>query len=355
MLNTKSHMNPRLAITHLPAKRNKLLWWDIGLVVMIALCLTFVLVRSSATLSGVLPTAFLEQRPAAIVDVPPPAPSIGTNQTDLFTALASSDAGVRAQAAYQLGTIHASDAADALLLATYDPDRGVREQATFALGEINAVKAIPRLDELQIVQGNTFIKEAAYQAQEKITRQVAAALNVSRADIQALTVAQDGIAYAVVSDRLYTLNDEGQWFYINHLPDTFSDIAAAPGGQVLYVATQSSGLYRSQDGGETWEYLEFGSQTPTQLAVTAVVIHPENAGQMYIALAAPGANPDHLDALGTFASGDGGKTWTWLNNSPNLSVTRHLVIDRSTPGYLYGLTEDGPWRYTLPGVVPDPN
>lgn len=354
MFHTRPHSNNGFAIRHAPARKGKFLVWDIAMVVAIALALTFVAMRSNTSVASWITHALVPDR-SANVPVPPPAPYNGPTPAQLIAALKSPDSTERAKAAYQLGAMHETDAADALLLATYDPDRSVREQATFALGEMNAIKAMPRLRELTIVQGNTFIKTAAIEAQQKITRRVAAELNVSSLDVQALAVAQNGIAYAVVSDRLYTLNAESQWLYINQLPDALSDIAVGPDGQLVYVATRSAGLYRSVNGGETWEFLEFGLDTPTSLVVTAVAIHPENVRQLYIALAAPGANPDQLDSLGVSTSNDGGKNWVALSHSPSWSVTRHLVIDRTTPGYLYGLADDGPWRYALPSVVPDPN
>jgi HEAT repeat protein len=57
---------------------------------------------------------------------------------------------------------------DALLLATYDSESLVVEQTATALGKIGAVQAVPRLSELQVVQGSSYVKVAANKALEKI-------------------------------------------------------------------------------------------------------------------------------------------------------------------------------------------
>jgi len=94
--------------------------------------------------------------------------------------------------------------------------------------------------------------------------------------------------------------------------------------------------------------MQFGLQTPTQLTVTAVVINPGNTEQVYVALSAAGSNPDLPNSLGIASSSDGGMTWEMLPDSPTWSVTHQLVLDRTSPGYLYGLSDVGPWRYELP-------
>jgi hypothetical protein len=98
--------------------------------------------------------------------------------------------------------------------------------------------------------------------------------------------------------------------------------------------------------------MQFGLQTPTQLTVTAVVVNPGNTAQVYIALSAAGSNIDQPNSLGIASSIDGGTTWVMLADSPTWSVTRQLVLDRTAPEYLYGLSDVGPWRYELiPGAA----
>ena len=242
--------------------------------------------------------------------------------------------------------MHAVGATDALVAATYDSDALVREEAAAALGEIGTLQALPRLQELQLVSGNTYIEIAAFEAQAKIIKNIAAVFNVPPSGVQAWAVAQNGAAYAAVYNELFTLRGEN-WMHVSQFPDTPNSLSVNLDGQSLFVATNSSGLYRSQDRGTTWEPMQFGLQTPTQLTVTAVVVSPGNTEQVYIALSAAGSDSDQPNSLGIASSTDGGKTWVMLPDSPTWSVTRQLVLERMAPEYLFGLSDVGPWHYDL--------
>ena len=271
---------------------------------------------------------------------------------ELISALyAPTTSGKRANAAIALASMHAVGATDALVAATYDSDARVREEAATALGEIGTLQALTRLQELQIVSGNVYIQIAAFEAQGKIVKNIAAAFNVPPSGVQAWAVAQNGAVYAAVYNELFNLRDEN-WTHVSQLPDTPNNLSASLDGQALFMATDPSGLYRSQDSGATWEPMQFGLQTPTQLAVTAVVVSPGNTAQVYVALSAAGTNNAQPNSLGIASSSDGGRTWVMLPDSPTWSVTRQLVLDRTAPEYLYGMSDVGPWRYELiPGAA----
>ncbi|MCA1553013.1 MAG: hypothetical protein LC737_01405, partial [Chloroflexi bacterium] len=70
---------------------------------------------------------------------------------------------------------------------------------------------------------------------------------------------------------------------------------------------------------------------------------------VYAALAATvGTSEVHVSALGVYHSTDGGETWRALSDTPQDAATTRLVIDPTAPRYVYGLTEDGAWRSTMP-------
>ncbi len=336
-------------VTHWGSTRSsRLVFWDITLVLAIVLSFAFLAARTNVAWVTRLAGALGQGRSAT--EEPLRGAVDSTSVSELISALKDPNASVRMMAAQELGARHAVGATDELLAATYDSNARVRAEAAAALGEIGAIQALPRLQELQVVSGNTYIGIAAFDAQSKITNNVASALKVPRSSVQALAVAQqalavaqNGAAFAAASNELYALH-EGAWQYVGHLPDSPNNISAASDGQLLFMATNSSGLYRSQDGGKTWEHMQFGLQTPTQLTVSAVVVDPQNARQVYIALAA--TNGDQQNPLGIAASDDG-KSWAMLPGSPSSSATRLLIIDLTTPMYLYGLSDVGPWRYEL--------
>jgi hypothetical protein len=268
-----------------------------------------------------------------------------------MTELVDSAPNVRVNAALALASMHAVGATDALIAATHDSNGQVREEAAAALGEVGTIQALPRLQELQIASGNIRIEIAAVEAQGKIVKKVAAALNVAPASVQVWAVAQNGATYAAVSNELYALHGEN-WTPVSPLPDTPNSLSVSFDGQTVFVSTNSSGLYRSVNSGTTWEQMQFGLQTPTQLTVTAVVVSPVNTEQVYVALSTPGSNSGQPNSLGIASSSDGGKTWMALPDSPTWSVTSQLVLDRTIPGYLFGLSDVGPWGYDLrPGPV----
>ncbi|MCL4395933.1 MAG: HEAT repeat domain-containing protein [Chloroflexi bacterium] len=330
-----------------PNRDPRLLTWDLVLVAAIAVGVFFLATQANEAHATKETNA--SQDSASNAAIPVTGPINRPRVTDLITQLKDPAAAVRASAADALGSAGAATAENALLAATYDSDTHVREEAAAALGEIGQVDALPRLRELQIVQGNIYIELAAFEAQARITRQVATTIGVPYGQIQALTVAQDGTAYATAGQELYTRPVDGAWRPTSRLPDTPNNLSPGPDGSLVYLSTDASGLYRSQDAGKTWEHLQFGMQTPTQLTVTAVVVNPENVDQIFIALAANGSNPGQQNSLGVSVSNDSGQTWVPLLDSPTWSVTRTLIVDRTTPEFLYGLSDVGPWRYQLNG------
>ena len=342
-----THANPHTH-SNMPwhTTRHPRLWMDAILALVIVLSLAFLATRTNSAFASAV-RAFLPGRSAEVEQEPLLRSVDRATVPELIAALKDPVPSVRISSAEALGSKHAEAASDALLAATYDSNARVREEAAAALGEIGDIKTLPRLRELEAVSGNTLVEMAAFEAEGKITADVAAALNVPRSGVQALTVTQNGVAYAAALNDFYTLRGNA-WQQISHLPAIPNDISAAPDGRLIFMSTDSSGLYQSQDGGGTWEHLQYGMQTPTQLKTTAVAVNPRNTDQVFAALAVNGSTSDLLNPLGIASSNDGGKTWSMLPNSANSTVTRALIIDRTNPRLLYGLSDVGSWGYQLP-------
>jgi photosystem II stability/assembly factor-like uncharacterized protein len=101
------------------------------------------------------------------------------------------------------------------------------------------------------------------------------------------------------------------------------------------------GIYRSLDGGASWE--QFGEATLGGRCCSALVVDPSNGNTVLAAitraggfpeLAAAKGHPDATGDLGVFRSLDRGVTWARLTGLPNLSATS-LVIDPSSSSRLY--------------------
>ncbi|MDE3088484.1 MAG: HEAT repeat domain-containing protein [Chloroflexota bacterium] len=346
MAHAKSNVRSHPAIHWQTTRNPRQVFWDVILLLGIALLLAFLSTRVDSALLSRVAGILTQSRPVT-QDEPVLQPVDWASVADLVSALKDPNPSVRVSAAEALGSKHALAATDALLAATYDSNTQVREEAAAALGDLGAIQALPRLEELQILSGNTYIEIAAFEAEGKITKEVGAAIGVPRSSVQALTVAQNGTAYAAALNEFYALND-GEWQHVGQLPASPNDLSAGPDGRLIFMSTVSAGLYRSQDGGKTWEHLQYGLQTPTQLKTTAVVVNLKNVDQIYVALAVNGSTSDLLNPLGIVSSNDGGKTWLMLPDSPNSSVTSALIIDRTNYRFLYGMSDVGPWGYQLP-------
>ncbi len=278
----------------------------------------------------------------ALKDAPPAATPI------LLAALADPDPGVRSGAAKVFGLRRESRVVIPLLDLTHDPVARVREAATWSLGEIGSLQAVPRLEQLQVVEANAGVQEAARISESQMRTNVAKAIGVKPSEVLGLAVAaSSGEAYAVTASDLYVLHDSA-WERVSALPDVPTGISTAPDGRLIYLATASTGLYNSRDGGQKWQHVQFGMQTPTQLTTTAVAIDPNDVSRIYLALAASGLDPNKKSPLGIFASVDGGATWSLLPGSPAHALTTRLILDPAWLGYLFGVADETPWRYTLP-------
>jgi photosystem II stability/assembly factor-like uncharacterized protein len=84
-------------------------------------------------------------------------------------------------------------------------------------------------------------------------------------------------------------------------------LAVAPDG-AIYAGVQPAGLFRSDDGGESWIHLDGLQKHPTRphwspggagLILHSLVIHPEDPARIWIG----------VSAAGVFYSGDAGATW----------------------------------------------
>ncbi len=272
----------------------------------------------------------------------------------LMTGLNDPDQGVRAGVAQVLGLRLEYPAIAALTEATRDQNASVRREAVKSLGAIDAWQALPRLEQLLVNEENSDVRQAASVAKEAFMQQMALEIGVPASQLRDLSVTTGNLPriYAVTSTDLYTRHGT-EWTLVSRLPDAPQALATGNEPTLIYLATVSAGLYRSLDGGETWEYVQFGLQTPTHLTITAIVVDPQNSQQVYIALASPGAEPGVKDPMGITVSKDDGATWSFLEDSPMDAVITRLVIDPQWQGNMFGMAADTPWRYALPSDVPN--
>jgi photosystem II stability/assembly factor-like uncharacterized protein len=112
---------------------------------------------------------------------------------------------------------------------------------------------------------------------------------------------------------------------------------------VLVLATHY-GLFRSQDGGTSWQEVAGGSNQPMAGLMTySLTYSPLNSQRLYV-LTQPAVIP-HAGTVGLYTSADGGSTWKLSIASESITTSTIFVVapgnDTSDEVYVY-LSELGP-------------
>jgi len=121
-------------------------------------------------------------------------------------------------------------------------------------------------------------------------------------------------------------------------------------GEVLYLGTESAGLFRSDDGGQTWVALtdQMGLPMPTA-SVTALAAAED--GAVYAAIGYwLGTSEARLTPWGVYVTSDGGASWTqWVGPAANAPIVA-LQPDDADPGLVLAQVEgsDAPLAYRAP-------
>ena len=112
--------------------------------------------------------------------------------------------------------------------------------------------------------------------------------------------------------------------------------------------TNGSGIYRSADGGNTWNLALGGDEG------TSVIFDPTNGNTVYAALGNPAGDP--LLKNGVYKSTDGGQTWVEVlaetSTTGNIIGRIALAVAPSSPTTLYAAVEN-PNPLTCPLVPPN--
>ena len=165
-------------------------------------------------------------------------------------------------------------------------------------------------------------------------------------DVEALPDDPSTIFVASASGGLWKTTNRGQTWrnvFSDQAVSTFGDVAIAPSDpNVLYVGTgeqnnrQSSswgnGVYRSDDGGETWRHLGLVETRH----IGKVLIHPTDPETAYVA--ALGNLWRGNEERGVFRTRDGGRTWEHVLYVDEFTGAVDLVMDPQDPEALYAAT-----------------
>jgi photosystem II stability/assembly factor-like uncharacterized protein len=132
--------------------------------------------------------------------------------------------------------------------------------------------------------------------------------------------------------------------------------SVAPSGRSLYAGVEPAGLFRSEDGGQSWRHIAGLRDHPSRpkwtpggggLILHSLVPHPSDARQLWVA----------ISAAGVFHTADGGESWAPRNrgtradflpageNDPEYGQCVHsLVLAPGTAERLYQQNHCGMYR-----------
>jgi photosystem II stability/assembly factor-like uncharacterized protein len=146
---------------------------------------------------------------------------------------------------------------------------------------------------------------------------------------------------------IFSEDGGAHWALSNLIEGVGTEVAFGPKGNA-YVAIEPGDLYRSTDGGETWELLVRNLTSGIELQDS----DPALSGPVLTSLAVDPQNPDRLYAGftrgGVMVSEDGGASWQASSSGmvPEASIM-DLVTDRANPGVVYAAALDsGVYRST---------
>lgn len=159
------------------------------------------------------------------------------------------------------------------------------------------------------------------------------------AHVKGLVIDPNSQVYALTNEGLF-VNAGGDWDKLETLPEVAVSLAVTSSdAQILYAGTPSSGVYRSTDGGQSWESVSAGLDMAPGVAlrVTALAVDDENPEQVAVATAY--GLGSQLAGGSIYQSFDGGAAWTKLGDTQEvvekLSLNGGVVYAATSKGLTY--------------------
>jgi photosystem II stability/assembly factor-like uncharacterized protein len=136
-----------------------------------------------------------------------------------------------------------------------------------------------------------------------------------------------GTTWSPVSDGHFRSSSVGAVAQCEANPD----VVYAGMGEVALRGNimQGDGAYRSSDGGRTWQHIGLSDSH----AIGRIRVHPTNCDLVYAAVLGHPYGPN--EERGVFRSADGGRTWQKVLYRSNRTGAVDLVMDPNNPSTLY--------------------
>ena len=100
-------------------------------------------------------------------------------------------------------------------------------------------------------------------------------------------------------------------------------------------------IFRSTDGGDTFQEVDNGFPTDTHTSINAIIIHPTDPNTVYVMT----SSHESDKGIGVYKTTDGGDSWFAVNRGLDLE-TNDLQIDPINPEILYAATATGVYKTT---------
>ncbi len=130
-----------------------------------------------------------------------------------------------------------------------------------------------------------------------------------------------------------SLNGGANWTMLAQPANTTGNIASATflagsTSQTILASVLNKGIYRSKDGGGTWQLSSTGLPS---MFIESIAAHSTDPNIAYVT----------VGGSGVYTTSDGGDSWVPFNNGLPLSGTwRHVAVSPSNPSTLYAMNKD---------------
>ena len=133
------------------------------------------------------------------------------------------------------------------------------------------------------------------------------------------------------------------WQYLGpkNISGRATDIAVAdsPAGRRIYVAYATSGLWKTDDNGDTWQSLFEQMPTPS---VGDIAVAPSNPQVLYVGTGEANIFRASMAGVGIYKSSDGGKSFTHMGLSDTQTIGR-ILVHPTNPDVVYVAASGHEW------------
>ena len=110
-------------------------------------------------------------------------------------------------------------------------------------------------------------------------------------------------------------------------------LAVVPGATTLYAGAANGGVFRSNDSGVNWTAVFDGTGLEVY-SIGALTLDPGNSNRIYVGTGEANASVDSYDGFGIYRSNDGGQTWNSLGLQSTARIAR-IAIDPTNTNRIF--------------------